>query len=361
MGDITEAIKSTDVKDPIAKLFDDHALMKHEESLKGRRRGYLGMSSLGGKCELREYYNYRWVDQPKFGPRTLRKFMDGHEAEPRVFERMREMGIKVWDLDDNGNQVVCAPHGFGGHLRGHLDAVARGLPNFHADENVLVDIKISEIEKFKKAVQLINENHPNPLKAWNQDYYGQANLYMHSHDLSYAVYCVFSPGLLDCITLTCKRDLDYCHELHNKAKKIIMCNDIKDLQRVSEDKTIIDCVLCSYNKVCYKKKMPDINCRTCIHAEPDMSREEGKWICKFHKKDLDNFEPCDEGHLYHPTFLDSWATVIDMAKDSTWIKYFNNTNKKEFITGNHIENTDKLNSQEIKSSYDLEEGAQFIE
>ena len=354
-------IQNAEPSDKIAKLFDDYVIQEQEKQQGKKRRGYLGMSSIGGTCELKEFYNYRWCATPEFGPRTLRKFMDGHEAEPRVFDRLRAMGVEIWDIDDKGNQYVCKPKGFGGHFLGHLDGVAKGLPDFHPEEYVLIDVKISELPKFKKLVGYINEGSDNPLRDWNPDYWGQANMYMHAQDLSSAVYMVFTPGLLDCVTVSVKRDLTYAHSLHEKAKRIIFCKDLNELQKVSEDINHPDCFFCSSKKICYKKKLPNISCRTCIHASPDSEGEAGNWTCKFHGKKLDDFEVCSKGHLYHPQFFSSWAVVQDIADDESWIKFHNTVSENSFVHSNTVEGTDYLTSEEIKISYDLNEGPEFIE
>lgn len=350
MGNLTDAMTPT--PDPICKMFDDHVLWENEEQTTlENRRGYLGMSSIGSSCQRKEYLNFVWADDIYLGPRTLRKFKDGHESEERVFKRLREMDVEVWDLDENGKQFACKAPNTGGFLRGHLDAVCKGLPSFDAREPILVDVKICEETKFKKAVELYNSGIDKPLLHWNPDYYGQANMYMLDKDLMYGCYLIFTPGLLDCVPLRVKRDLEYAHSLHDKAREIIFCSDIKDLQRVSETEDHQDCFFCGYKDVCYGRKLPKITCRTCVHSQPRHDTEDGIWWCNNHKKNLDNFRPCQGGHLYDPTLLQDWAVVVDIDDDENWIKYHNKFTEKLFMSSNDDNQDNNYDSFSLKELY----------
>jgi hypothetical protein len=357
MGNITEA-REKEI-DPIVKLFQDYIIQDHESQ---SRRGYLGMSSLGGSCVRKEYYNNRWVSVQYFSPTTLNMFKNGHNSEPEVFKRLRAMGVKIWDLNEDGSQFSCVPRVGNGHIRGHLDAVAKGLPGYDPETAVLLDVKVSKTLKYNELASILSSGVEKPLLAWNPNYYGQAQLYMRSKDLQHACYLVFSPGLFTVQAVYADRDLEYSQMLLDRGVEILKCKNVEDLSRVSTDEQHVDCNFCGYSDVCYGKKLPDINCRTCVHSEVIFDEKyPGKWGCNKHKSILKNFDAC-KLHIYNPNFLSNWASVADVDDSLSWVKYYNISMDKYFVNATESEEgviSSTYTSKEIKESYDLD-GPQYL-
>nr|MDQ3080903.1 hypothetical protein [Gemmatimonadota bacterium] len=90
--------------------------------------------------------------------------------------------------------------------------------------------------------------------------------------------------------------------------------------RISEDPDFYICRWCDHRSVCQEAKLPEVSCRTCVHATPELDGDQ-RWSCARWEKDLSFSEQvrgCDQ-HLYIPQLL-PWL-VLDADEEENSITY----------------------------------------
>tara|TARA_R100000995_G_scaffold30176_4_gene13448 strand:- start:4407 stop:5363 length:957 start_codon:yes stop_codon:yes gene_type:complete len=264
-----------DLDDPTL-LAADQILEKRENSKP--RRGYLGMSA-GGNCARQNYYNFRGVQSKPFNAKTLKNFSSGHRAEPVMIKRIQQVqGLDVLSVDPaTGKQFEVED--FDGHLLGHLDFEVLGLlqapKTWHVGE--CKETSEKKLQEFRRIKGKVGEK--NTLKAWNENYYAQHQLYMKYRKRKRGWLVVASAGVRDwdsCRTDYNREDADYYAE---KARQIIYEPErIPD--RIAEDPSYFKCSWCDYKAICFEREKPVRNCRTCVYGKPEKNRQ---WFCQKHK------------------------------------------------------------------------------
>ena len=299
---------SLDLSDP--NLLQADKIMEIRENNK-RRRGYLGMSG-GGNCARQNFYNFRGVQAQPFTAKTLKNFASGHRAEPVIIERLRQVhGLQIIYLDpDTGKQFEV--HDFDGHFMGHLDFEVIGL--LQAPRTVHVgeckETAEKKLQEFRRIKDKVGEK--NTLKAWNENYYAQHQLYMKYRRRKRGWLVVASAGVRDwdaCRTDYNKDDADYYTE---KARQIIYEPErIPD--RIAEDPSYFKCGWCDFKRICFEQNWPIRNCRTCVYGKPDKG---GEWLCQKHERHLTRDEQ-EEGcgdQRYLTSLVN--GSVIDVSDTS---------------------------------------------
>lgn len=271
-------------------------------------RDYLGCSELGEECSRRLWYSFRHVDVPMFEGRILRLFDTGKKEEDRVIADLRNAGITVYDRDENGQQFRYSA--CNGHLSGGLDGVVVGLPESPETPHVL-EIKTHNKKSF-------DDFEKNGVEKSKPVHYAQCQLYTGLSDLQRAAYFA-----------VCKDDdrlqMERIHfqaptykALLLKADRIINAESAPN--RLSEDPSFFKCKFCPFAGTCHGDKIPNVNCRTCVHSSPV---EDAKWSCAMGRE----MWPCD-GHLFIPSLL-HWAEALD--GDPTFIRYKIKSTGREFV------------------------------
>jgi len=231
-------------------------------------RAYLGWSALGDPCERALWYGFRWAGREAFDGRLVRLFDSGHREEARLLQELRDLGMEVWDRDASGGQFACSS--VGGHLRGHLDAVVRGLPEAPSTAH-LVDVKTASKKKFDELLK-------KGLRTMYPKYHAQGIGYMGHHGLERAAFI-----------FVCKDD-DRIHverfefdqaefeRLERRALSIVTA--ATPPARLSEDASWFECKFCNFHPVCHGAQVPEVNCRTCANSTPVVDDgTAGTWTC----------------------------------------------------------------------------------
>jgi hypothetical protein len=292
-----------------------HARKKAQEV----ERTYIGWSSIGGPCDRALWYQFRWAGAKPVEGRIARLFESGHLEEARVLKELRALGCKVWDRNADGSQFGVSS--IGGHFRGHLDAVAEGLPEAPKTPH-LVDVKTIKAKKFDELLK-------KGMKGMYPKYWAQAHGYMGHMNLERAMFIFVCK---DDDRIHCERfpfEKAEFEKYEARAARIIKAAEPP--LRIHEDPDYFECRFCDYRDVCHQGQVPQVNCRTCAHSTPEMDGD-GRWSCAKRECDIaveEKRSGC-EMHRFIPILLESFAEPTDMVGDG--VKYAM-ADGREFING----------------------------
>lgn len=248
--------------------------LEAESAASPYRTRTVAMGQIGGSCQRRAWYNFRWAFREAFNAVTLKRFADGHASEAVIIERLKKIsGIELLDKDPTtGRQFTYID--CDGHAKGKCDGKITGLLQapikLHIFEaKAVAEKKLTEFRKIKAEL-----GEKNTLKKWNEEYYGQAQLYMHYEGTDRHYCVVASPGVRDWDSCRTEYDPAYALQLKARMNRVIKSNE--PLSRVSDKSDWFECKMCPMRGICHEGEMPDRNCRTCLHSTPI---ENGQWHC----------------------------------------------------------------------------------
>lgn len=304
-------------------------------------RPYLGMSEIGRSCLRQLWYGFRWCSSSTFDAATLKRFADGHHSEDVQAERLSmASGINLMAVDPRTDeQFEYIDHG--GHFMGHADGMITGLVQSPKTEHVW-EHKATDESKQKKITKLKQDKgEKQALAAWDAIYYAQAVLYMHYSGNKRHYLTCSSPGCRTTISVRTDANSTKAKELIDKARMIITADN--PLDRISESPSWYECKWCQHQDICHGDDLPNISCRTCLHATPVI---EGGWTCAKFGASVDEAAQrvshhCPE-HRYIPSLI-SFASAVDASKADGWIEY-EAEKGKTFKNGNG-----GLSSNELKA------------
>lgn len=213
------------------------------------RRDYLGMSALGDACSRKLWYSYHDPIQEDFDAATLKRFADGHASEAVMINRLRLVpGLTLLALDpDTGRQWRYSD--FDNRLAGHPDGFVLGLLQAPKTWHVW-EAKSSGDKTFAKLVKLKAElGEKQALKAWNDTYHGQAQLYMGYAGLTRHWLVCCTPGVREWISVRTEFDPVEFERLKDKAKRILEAR--APLAKLSNDPSWYACKWCHYHERCH--------------------------------------------------------------------------------------------------------------
>lgn len=292
-----------------------HGTVQLIYQLHGRRaaeeppRGYLGWSQIGETCDRALWYSFRWAEREALDGRMLRLFNTGHLEEARVLQELKDAGVEVWDRDPaTGEQFEVVS--VNGHLRGHLDAIARGLPEAPKTAH-LVDVKTVRAKKFEELLKKgMRELYPK--------YWAQAHGYMGKMQLPRAMF-IFVCKDDDRIHLErFEFDRAEFERFEQRAARIVAAAEPPP--RISTDPAWHVCKYCSYHALCHATAAPQVNCRTCAHSTP---ATEGAWSCARYQVEIpieNQLQGCGD-HRYIPILLERFGKAVDADAAANTVTY----------------------------------------
>lgn len=284
-----------------------------------KARPYLGASAIGGECKRALWYSFRWASKEDFDGRMYRLFQSGHLAEPRFIADLRAIGCTVWDCDPATGKQFGASH-FGGHMRGHCDGVAKGIPG-GGNKPHLLEFKTHSAKSFadlkKKGMQSAKPQH-----------WAQCQWYMGKMNLDRALYLAVNKDTDELYSERIEFDQVEYEKILAKAESIIFATEPPP--KISDDPKFYLCNWCAHNAVCHGNRTPALSCRTCVHATPEREGD-GRWSCAKHGPEIPvHAQRAGCGHHLPLPFLVTYATAID-AGDG-WIMFQRKDNPaKQFI------------------------------
>jgi hypothetical protein len=286
-------------------------------------RPYLGVSEIGRECARALWYGFRWSSRKAFDAATIRRFQDGHRAEAIMIERLRSVpGITLWTEDPSGNgrQIGCVD--LGGHLRGHLDGVILGLLQAPKTPHVWEHKATNEKKQAELAKLKAEKGEKQALQAWDATYYAQAMLYCQYQGLDRHYLTCDSPGSRSTVSVRTNANPEHARALIEKARRIITAQEPP--ARLSERPDWWACQWCQHKPICHEQAIPEVTCRTCAHATPELDGD-GRWSCARFQCDIntDTQRAGDQcpAHVFIPALL-PWKAV-DASEDQGWIRYDN--------------------------------------
>lgn len=290
----------------------DRIYRRYRTSMDRDERSYLGASVVGNPCSRALWYAFRWAyPGDELSGRKLRLFDTGHREEARIVDDLREGGIYVV-----GQQTEFTA--LGGHLRGHIDGVASGLPEAPKTPH-LIEIKTHNDKSFKELLK-------DGLKLAKPVHYAQMILYMHQLEYARGMYIALNKNDESIYTerighVGIYKDAD---ALLKKANYIITTSVAPAKLHEDPDKpAAYVCGWCPAKGVCHDGVWPRRNCRTCVSSEAvvDSFGDNAEWYCTHWKKKLTLSEQkagCS-AHVYMPSLVP--GKQIDADPEARTITY----------------------------------------
>ena len=295
------------------------AIFKHyETSADGQGRAHLGASEIGHECDRYLWLSFRWAKPADFDGRMLRLFDTGNRQEPRLIADLRNIGVEVWDKDQDGNQWRYKA--VGGHFAGSLDGVGLGLPEAPKTPHLL-EFKTANAKSFTAMVK-------NGVKKSKPVHWQQMQLYMGWAKLTRAMYIVVNKNDDDIYTERIEFDKDAFDRAIQRSERIITAPE--PAVTIADSAAGFTCKFCRFKEQCYGTEAPAVSCRTCAHSTPEIDGD-GRWSCAQGKPDMDVAAQrvgCGE-HRHIPTLLGRFAELMD-ASANNLLTYRNKITGTEF-------------------------------
>lgn len=295
-----------------------HRIYKHYDKPQSERT-YLGASMLGNDCRRAVWYKFRWAHPPEeFSPRMLRLFNTGHREEARIIDDLRSEGISIFG-EQQGFRAL------GGHLCGHIDGVAGGLPETPKTLHIL-EVKTHNDKSFKTL--LIGG-----VRKSKSMHYVQMMLYMHFLDYKRALYLAVNKNDDSIYTERIEYDKKVAAHLVDLAQTIIQAPFAPPkLHENPEAPAAYVCGWCPAKGVCHERASARRNCRTCISSTAVIDGSDGQWRCDHWHKPLTLDEQragCPE-HRYIPDLVA--GRQVDADPDKRTVTYQMDSGK-EWVDG----------------------------
>lgn len=339
MADLTTAI------DPIVSaIYEQYEKRGSSE----QSRTYLGASIVGKECNRALWYDFRWASRESFDGRMYRLFQSGFIEEPRLVADLRSIGAEVYDVNPaDGKQFGFQDHG--GHMRGHMDGCARGIPTGGGKWHVL-EFKTHSAKSYADLTK-------HGVKKSKPQHYDQMTWYMGKTNMDRALYLAKNKDNDELYSERIEFDRVRFEQIQAKADYIIFSGEPPP--KLSQDPSYYLCKYCSHHSVCHGGKVPALSCRTCVHATPEREGD-GRWSCAKHPDGKSSVIPVEiqragcPQHLPLP-FLLTYAEPMDAGEG--WIEFCRKDNGQFFVVAakgvtHPYPNFPVYTSQEISSAAD---------
>jgi hypothetical protein len=274
-------------------------------------RPHLGASTIGKSCARALWYAFRWVAEPAHDARMLRLFQRGQDEEERLVRLLRNAGLQVVTIDAaTGQQYRFSD--IGGHFGGSMDGACLGVPDAPHTWHVF-EAKTHNTKSFKALqVKGVAEAKPQHLD--------QMQIYMAWSGMTRALYVAVCK---DDDQLHIERvDADPARFKVLRAKALSVITASEPPAGVSTDESYFECRFCEYRGVCHGTQTPLPNCRSCVHATPELDGN-ARWSCDAHQQDL-GIEQQRAGcadHRYIPILLRNFGRAVDADPEAVWVEY----------------------------------------
>ena len=222
--------------------------------LEGRRR-YLGISTIGHKCDRCLWLDFHWADREVKKGSLERLLERGAQEEANIVSNLRSVGVELdYVLDKQ------AEFDFGCFVKGHPDGlILEGVPEAPKAMHNL-EMKTSNRKAFEEIVAKGCEAaKPMHYRQQMCEMYGWKHLLKKPVERSvYYVVCKDNDeNYSERITL----DEELAEALIKRGQELCIRYDLP--KGLSSDPSWWECKMCSHYGLCHEKKLPEVNCRTC--------------------------------------------------------------------------------------------------
>lgn len=232
-----------------------------ERAYNDGHRSHLGASIIGKECDMQLWATFRWLAPSNFSGRMLRLFDRGKREEPRFLEWLRGTGWIVWDLDGEKQIRVS---GVDGHYGGSLDGIGKH-PEFGT---FLLEFKT------KGTGSGFNKLCSDGVAKQHPEHFIQMSTYGWKHGITHGLYFSINKNDDTIHTEIVELDFSLAERMEGRARDIIYAK--APPKRVSASPTYYLCRGCFAADQCHHGARPEINCRSCVNAEPV---ENAQWKC----------------------------------------------------------------------------------
>lgn len=235
-----------DVLDAIDKYLEDN----QEDS----RRGHLGASVVGRKCDREVWYNWRWVEKAHHGGQLLRLFDRGHKEEERFVPWLEAISDGFFPEDpETGKQWKFKD--FKGYFSGSLDGIILNPCGYEG--KYLTEFKTHNDDSFTKLSL-------NGVKSSKPEHYSQMQIYMKYYpDLKGALYFAVNKNNDFLYVEFVERDDEWANTQVGRVKSILLSKDPPERMEGAHERFYYCKSFCKLVDVCFKDKDPDKSCRSC--------------------------------------------------------------------------------------------------
>jgi len=177
-------------------------------------------------------------------------------------------GAEVSSTDGKGRQYGFAA--LGGHYRGSIDGVARGLPEAPDTWHLIEDKTVNArgFARLQKGLRVANPKH-----------YAQVQAYLYEMDIEWAMYIAVCKDNDRVYTERIKRDERTGAGLRRRALEVIRADEPPRKFADGPDwKSQFECRFCPASEVCQEGRPAEVNCRTCLYSRPETAGD-GGWVC----------------------------------------------------------------------------------
>ena len=253
----------------VAYLVDRQA----ERELQEPNRAHLGGSQIGGPCDRKLWYSFRWIREPDFDGRMLRLFARGHEEEARFARWLTGIDVEVLTTNPKtGKQFDAAI--FGGHFGLAIDGLARSIPEAPKTPHTL------EFKTF--ADKYFQELKAKGVREAKPEHYAQCIIGMHLRGLTRCLYLAVNKNDDELYDERIEADPVFAEQLIERARRTIEAE--RPPARLNSDPDFWHCAMCDFRYQCHFEEVAEANCRTCLHSTPVIDEggeyaAGGRWTC----------------------------------------------------------------------------------
>lgn len=300
---------------PTIDAINKHWEKRNEEG----HRPHLGASLIGKECLRELWYVFRHCQQSTFPGRIQRLFERGQREEALFVEELRAIGVRITDLDSDGNQLRIGD--IGNHFGGSLDGLIEGGLK-ESNKPHIAEFKTHNDKSFKLLVK-------DGVEKSKPQHYAQMQIYMHYMSVDRAFYEAVNKNDDSLYTERIKYCKKTALKLIEKAETVI--NAKFPPEKLTQNSTDWRCRFCDFKDICHGNKVAEVNCRTCVNSTPEMDGD-GKWSCKHWGEMPKGFtgSDCDK-HLFIPGVLP--GLEVQESDGVTWVRYIDPSDGVEVING----------------------------
>jgi len=242
-----------------------------EATQEREHRSHLRASVLGGKCQRKIWYGFRWAALEQFRGQMLRLFDRGHKEEPRFMSYLAGIGCQLWETDPATGEQWRIKFAMG-HGGGSADGIGIGLPELPEGTPFLTECKTHNEASF---TALEKEG----LCQSKPEHFAQTQIYTVKLGLPAALYMAVNKNTDDLHLEIIWPNPGFVETLIDRADNIVQ-SDMPP-RRISDNPGYYLCksFKCKFYDICFNKVAPLKNCRTCRFSKPV---DGGVWICTRH-------------------------------------------------------------------------------